>query len=81
MAENVILKTQILLRNDTAANWTAANPVLGQGEVGLETDTKKLKVGDGTTAWSQLNYYNETDLSNYADEDEVIQIISNNLYL
>lgn len=59
MAENVILKTQILLRNDTAANWTAANPVLGQGEVGLETDTKKLKVGDGTTAWNSLGYYNE----------------------
>ena len=32
---------------------------MGQGEVGLETDTKKLKVGDGTTAWNSLDYYSE----------------------
>lgn len=43
-------------RRDTAANWTAANPVLLAGEVGFETDTYKLKIGDGTTAWSSLAY-------------------------
>jgi len=48
---------RIRLRRDTAANWTAANPVLLNGEVGLETDTRKLKAGDGTTAWSTLSYY------------------------
>lgn len=32
---------------------------MGQGEVGLETDTKKMKVGDGTTAWNSLDYYSE----------------------
>lgn len=47
---------QIQLRRDTAANWTAANPVLLLGEVGFETDTRKLKLGDGTTAWSSLLY-------------------------
>ena len=47
---------QIQLRRDTAANWTAANPVLLLGEVGFETDTRKLKLGDGTTAWNSLLY-------------------------
>jgi hypothetical protein len=45
-----------LLRNDTAANWTTENPVLLQGEVGVETDTRRMKVGDGTTAWNSLLY-------------------------
>jgi len=48
---------RIRLRRDTAANWTATNPVLLNGEVGLETDTRKLKAGDGSTAWSGLSYY------------------------
>lgn len=46
----------IQLRRGTAAQWTAANPVLRNGEPGAETDTKKLKVGDGTTAWNSLAY-------------------------
>lgn len=82
MAENVILKTQILLRNDIAANWTAANPVLGQGEVGLETDTKKLKVGDGTTAWNSLDYYVEDvikDLSGLIQVPTITQPTYTNL--
>ena len=45
------------LRRDTAANWTSANPTLESGEMGYETDTGKLKVGDGTTAWTSLSYY------------------------
>lgn len=44
-------------RRDTAANWTTANPVLAAGEPGYETDTKKMKVGDGTTAWASLPYW------------------------
>lgn len=47
---------RIQLRRDTAANWTSANPVLAPGEVGLETDTDQIKIGDGTTAWSSLPY-------------------------
>ena len=47
----------IQLRRDTAANWTSANPTLAQGEPALETDTGKLKVGDGSTAWTSLGYY------------------------
>lgn len=48
---------QIQLRRGTAATWTSVNPVLAQGEVGLETDTGLLKVGDGSTAWTGLSYF------------------------
>lgn len=48
--------TKIQLRHDTAANWTSVNPVLLEGEVGIETDTKKQKIGDGSTPWNGLQY-------------------------
>lgn len=48
---------QIQLRRDTAANWTSNDPILALGEIGYETDTLKQKMGDGTTAWSSLDYY------------------------
>jgi len=50
------LEYQILLRRDTAATWTSENPVLGEGEIGYETDTGYIKIGDGTTAWTSLAY-------------------------
>jgi len=48
--------TQIQIRRGTAAEWTSANPVLAAGEWGFETDTKKGKIGDGSTVWSSLAY-------------------------
>ena len=47
---------RIQLRNDTASAWTTANPVLAQGEFGIESDTLKQKIGDGITAWNALGY-------------------------
>ena len=44
------------LRRDTAANWTAANTILDLGEPGFETDTRKLKIGDGVNTWTNLSY-------------------------
>lgn len=49
----------IVLRNGTEAEWTSANPVLALGEIGLETDTNKGKIGDGSTAWNSLAYIAE----------------------
>jgi len=46
----------IKLRRDTAANWTQVNPTLASGEPGLETDTRRIKYGDGSTSWNTLNY-------------------------
>ena len=59
----------IQIRRDTAANWNGANPILAQGELGLETDTDKIKVGDGTTSWSSLGYL--IDAGGYVTEDQV----------
>lgn len=50
------MATKIQVRRDTAANWTSADPILSQGEPGLETDTNQVKYGDGSTAWSSLDY-------------------------
>ncbi len=49
-------QTVIKLRRDTAANWTSVDPILAAGEAGFETDSNKLKIGDGTSTWSQLSY-------------------------
>ena len=48
--------TQIQIRRGTASQWTSANPTLASGEWGFETDTKKGKIGDGSTAWNSLAY-------------------------
>jgi hypothetical protein len=50
------MAVRIQLRNDTAANWTDADPVLAAGEFGLETDTDQFKIGDGVSTWIELPY-------------------------
>lgn len=50
-------ETDIKMRKGTAAAWASANPVLSAGEPGFETDTKKLKLGNGSTAWNSLPYF------------------------
>lgn len=50
------MTTTLKLRGGTAAQWTTANPILAAREPGVETDTKKSKVGDGVTAWNALPY-------------------------
>ena len=47
---------RIQVRRGTASQWTSANPTLAAGEVGLESDTSRLKFGDGSTAWTSLAY-------------------------
>ena len=50
------MTSRLQQRRDTAANWTSNNPTLANGEIGYETDTKKFKIGDGSTAWTSLSY-------------------------
>ena len=47
---------RIQIRRDTAADWTTADPILTDGEMGYETDTGKMKIGDGSTVWTSLDY-------------------------
>jgi len=71
---------QIQLRRDTAANWTAQNPVLAQGEPALETDTNRLKFGDGTTAYNSLAYFDNDKTLNFVQGvADANWIISHNL--
>ena len=50
------MANRIQLRRDTAVNWTRENPILSQGEPGYDLTANKLKVGDGVTAWTELDY-------------------------
>lgn len=65
------LNTKIIMRNDTAENWTTKNPTLSKGEFGVENDTNKFKIGDGSTAWKELAYAG-------ADETVIESIINAN---
>lgn len=53
---SITLTALMKQRYDTAANWTTANPTLLAGEIGIESDTKKWKLGTGAAAWTSLGY-------------------------
>ena len=65
------LNIRIQLRNDTAENWTTQNPILLKGEMGVEIDTGKTKIGNGIDDWKTLKYSG-------VDEDTIKGIIDNN---
>lgn len=50
------MTTKIKLKRGTAARWTSVNPLLAEGEAGVETDTGQMKVGDGLRNWVNLPY-------------------------
>ena len=81
--------TTIKIRRDTAANWLAANPVLALAEPGLETDTGRIKYGDGTSEWSALPYagggtpYRIVNGASYASVPDLngnVYIVNNDTY-
>lgn len=55
-------------KRDTAANWTSNNPTLASGEIGFETDTSKIKIGDGSTAWTGLSYFTGAGISSLVED-------------
>lgn len=54
------MAVKVKIRRDVAASWTAASPVLERGEFGYETDTSRIKVGDGGTPWTGLQYLGQS---------------------
>ena len=62
------MATTIKLRRDLAANWTSKNPTPAAGEPCFETDTGKLKIGDGSTAYNSLHYICELELDGKVDK-------------
>ena len=47
---------KIRARRGVSTDWALANPKLDLGELGYETDTGRLKFGDGVTNWNLLEY-------------------------
>jgi hypothetical protein len=68
------MAVQIQIRRGTAANWTSANPTLAEGELGYETDTGKIKAGDGSTAWTSLGYISGTGALTEVSSDTTPQL-------
>lgn len=60
MSEKIISSRQ-RQKCDLKANWETNNPVLLLGEIGVETDTNMIKIGDGTTAWNSLGYIGSSE--------------------
>ena len=50
------MANRIQLRRGGAQEWANSNPTLAQGELGIELDTGRFKIGDGVTAWNTLRY-------------------------
>ena len=50
------MAVQIQFRNDTASAWTSADPILAEGELGIENDTDQFKIGNGVDSWTELAY-------------------------
>jgi hypothetical protein len=61
------MATRIQLRKANADEWLDADPTLAEGEIGIELDTKKIKIGDGILAWSALGYF-------YSGVDDLIYV-------
>ena len=86
------MAVRIQLRRDTAANWVSSNPTLRAGEIGIETDTLKFKVGTGSTPWNSITAYANvvpTDLNNTLNgylevgdlSNTVAELVSGDLYI
>jgi len=75
-------KASIQIRRDTRNNWLAENAVLKNGELGYETDTGILKIGDGTSGWNTIvRFANQNDISMLNERiDDVLTVSSNNIY-
>jgi len=69
------LATLIQIRRDTQANWTTNNPVLASGEIAFSTDQNKIKIGNGSSSWSQLDYINV--LPSELDSDNISEGTTN----
>ena len=50
------MANRLQLRRDGAQQWANVNPILAQGELGIEIDTSRIKIGDGVTSWNSLKY-------------------------
>lgn len=64
---------RIQLRRGSAVQWASSNPILASGEIGVELDTKKFKLGNGITNWNDLGY-----LTNSVTIAEIQDVLADN---
>ena len=65
---------RIQLRRDTSTRWREVNPILMEGEVGFETDTRLRKIGDGVNRWNDLDYLAAENIVNDIGDSETATI-------
>jgi hypothetical protein len=70
------MASKIQLRRDTAANWSSTNPILASGEIGFITDTNKFKIGNGSTAFNSLSFFNGNLTGSVLDDLSDVTITS-----
>jgi hypothetical protein len=58
-------------KHGTASEWSSANPVLLEGEIGIETDTNKFKIGDGSSTWANLTYFSAGGITTYTSGESL----------
>ena len=80
MATNSV-KVTLQIRHDEARDWETRNPILAEGEFGLETDTFLIKVGNGNTAWNNLRYLNKLNPAYFKWDSETNQITFSDAFL
>lgn len=68
-----IVKASLILKNATSNEWGILNPILLKGELGIENDTKLIKIGDG------INHYNDLEYINIP-ENQLKQLVSNEFF-
>lgn len=83
MATNTV-NVRLVHRHDTKANWATKNPILLQGEIGIEDDSGLFKIGDGVKAWDALGYANDAKTASHyegeaAAEETDIEVINRTL--
>ena len=76
---------RIQLRRDTSTRWREVNPILMEGEVGFETDTRLRKIGDGVNRWNDLEYLKAEGIVQEIGDSEDVSIsqktLSNETFL
>ena len=72
------MATRIQLRRDSSLNWSTNNPILAEGEVGIELNTNRFKFGNGVDVWNDLDYTNNEKIVN----DTLLGVINgvNNIF-
>lgn len=83
MATNTV-NVRLVHRHDTKTNWATKNPVLLQGEIGIEDDSGLFKIGDGVKAWDALGYANDAKTASHYEgeataEETDIEVINRTL--